>query len=173
VIMKRLLKKVIAILCLVPLFGCGYKMVGKETHLPPGIASLAIPTFSNKTLEPGIEIAFTQAFLGKFIFDRRVKIVERASADAVMEGVVKEFNIFSVSYDASGYAREYRTFVVVDVLVKRRSGEILWHERDLSETSTYRTVQSAVTNEASKQAAIRGIAQSVSERVQGRFFYNF
>jgi outer membrane lipopolysaccharide assembly protein LptE/RlpB len=171
--MTLLLKRVMAVLCLVSLFGCGYKMVGKETHLPPGIASLAIPTFSNKTLEPGIEIVFTQAFLKRFIEDRRVKIVDRSSADAVMEGVVKEFNIFSVAYDASGLAREYRTYVVVDVMVKRRNGEIVWQERDLSETSTYRTVQSAVTNEASKQAAISDIAQSVSERIQGRFFYNF
>ena len=84
------------ILCfsiLVPI-GCGYQMVGKETHVPPGLNSLSIPTFKNQTYEPGIEVPFTQGFLREFIRDRRVHVVERAKADSVLEGKIKSFNIF-------------------------------------------------------------------------------
>ena len=46
----------LTLICFLLLWGCGYQMVGKTTHLPPGLNSIAIPTFKNKTLEPGIEV---------------------------------------------------------------------------------------------------------------------
>ncbi len=76
---------------LVFLWGCGYQLAGKETHLPPGVSSVAIPTLVNQTLEPGIEIVFTQAFLKEFIQDRRVKVVDRREADSILEGIIKSF----------------------------------------------------------------------------------
>ena len=68
------------------LVSCGYQLVGKETHLPPGITSIAVPTFVNQTYEPGIEVPFTQAFLADFIRDRRVTLLEKGKADSVLEG---------------------------------------------------------------------------------------
>jgi len=93
----------VSIFCLVLLVACGYQMVGKETHVPPGLNSIAIPTFKNQTFEPGIEILFTQAFLNEFIQDRRVKVVSRAEADSILEGVVKHFYTSSVAYGNSGF----------------------------------------------------------------------
>ena len=98
-------------LCLVLLWGCGYQLAGKETHLPPGVGSVAIPTLVNQTLEPGIEIDFTQAFLNEFIKDRRVKVVDRKEADSIFEGVIKSLYLLSVSYDKAGFALEYQTIV--------------------------------------------------------------
>ena len=114
-------------------------MVGKETHVPPGLNSIAIPTFVNQTLEPGIEVPFTQAFLREFILDRRVKVVDRKEADSILEGVIKSFNIFSVSYDRSGLVLEYQATVVADLTLKKRTGEILWMEKNFTETRWYRT----------------------------------
>src|SRR4030042_1274983 len=105
----KLIKKILSstsLCCLLLLMGCGYQMVGKETHVPPGINSIAIPTFVNQTFEPGIEVPFTQGFLKEFIQDRRVKVVGRNEADSVLEGVIKSFQIYSVSYDRSGIALE-------------------------------------------------------------------
>ncbi|PIX22028.1 MAG: hypothetical protein COZ69_12140, partial [Deltaproteobacteria bacterium CG_4_8_14_3_um_filter_45_9] len=93
----------VTFLCLFLLMGCGYQMVGKETHVPPGLNSIAIPTFKNQTFEPGIEVPFTQGFLKEFILDRRVKVVDRTGADSILEGIVKSFNIYSVSYDKAGF----------------------------------------------------------------------
>src|SRR4030042_4909250 len=55
--------KVLLTLSMVLLVGCGYQMVGKETHVPPGLNSISIPTFKNQTFEPGIEVQLTQGFL--------------------------------------------------------------------------------------------------------------
>ncbi len=166
-------KKFIPIICVVLLAGCGYQMVGKETHVPPGLTSVAIPTFKNQTFEPGIEILFTQAFLREFIQDRRVNVVSRAEASSVMEGVVKHFRFFSVSYDRSGFALEYQTDVVVDITLKDREGKVLWQEKDFSESAWFRASSSGLLNEANKQLAIQEAGKLVAGRIRNRFFYNF
>lgn len=163
----------ITFLYLFLLVGCGYQMVGKETHLPPGIPSLAIPTFVNQTFEPGIEVPFTQGFLKEFIQDRRVKVVGREEADSVLEGVIKSFQIYSVSYDRSGIALEYQIAVVLDLTLRKKNGEVLWVEKDLSDIRFYRTSTNILLSESNKAAAIQSLARFMAERIRNRFFYNF
>jgi outer membrane lipopolysaccharide assembly protein LptE/RlpB len=166
-------KTILCILCLSQLLGCGYQMVGKETHVPPGLNSVAIPTFINQTFEPGLEIPFTQAFLKEFIQDRRVKVVDRREADSILEGVIKSFELYSVSYDRSGLALEYQTNVVIDLTLKKGTGEILWREKDLTERRWYRASSNVLANETNKAAAIQEAGRFMAERIRNRFFYNF
>ena len=167
------MKQFLVIICIVLLWGCGYKMVGKETHLPPGVSSIAIPTFTSKTLEPGVEVPFTQAFLKEFIRDRRVKVVDRAEADSILEGIIKSFSIYSVSYDRSGYALEYRVNIVIDLTLKKRNGDIIWREKDFLETLTYHASSDVLISEANKADAIQRIGRRMAERIRNRFFYQF
>jgi len=164
---------IITLLCFLLLLGCGYQMVGKETHVPPGLNSIAIPTFKNQTFEPGIEVPFTQAFLREFIRDRRVNVVGRAEADSILEGVIKDFNIYSVSYDKSGFVMEYQTNVLLDLTLRKRTGEVLWVEKDFSETRWFRASSDVLISETNKAAALQQIGRFVAERIRNRFFYNF
>jgi outer membrane lipopolysaccharide assembly protein LptE/RlpB len=168
-IMKRLL----SVFLLMLLCGCGYHLAGKDTHLPPGVTSVAIPTLVNQTLEPGIEIVFTQAFLQEFIRDKRVKVVDRKEADSILEGVIKSFYVYSVSYDKSGYALEYQTVVTMDITLKRKNGEILWQDKDVLEREWYQTNPSVIATEDNRVNAIQQTASSIAERVRNRFYYNF
>jgi outer membrane lipopolysaccharide assembly protein LptE/RlpB len=166
-------KRYLSIASIIIFTGCGYQIVGKETHLPPGVTSVAIPTFANLTFEPGIEVPFTQGFLREFIQDRRVKVLDRGDADSTLEGIIKYFSMGSVSYDKSGFVLEYQTTVILDVTLKKRTGEVIWKESDLSETRWYRASSNVLFNEASKATAIQQIGTFVAERVRNRFFYNF
>jgi outer membrane lipopolysaccharide assembly protein LptE/RlpB len=165
--------KVLLIISIVLLAGCGYQMVGKETHVPSDLNSIAIPTFKNQTFEPGIEVPFTQAFLREFILDRRIKVVDRKQADSILEGVIKSFKIYSVTYDQSGFVIEYQTNVVLDLTLKKRTGEVLWEENNFSERQWYRASSNVLTSEANKAAALREIGVFVAQRIRNRFFYNF
>jgi outer membrane lipopolysaccharide assembly protein LptE/RlpB len=166
-------KNILLTLCLIQFWGCGYQMVGKETHVPPGLNSIAIPTFKNQTFEPGIEVPFTQALLREFILDKRVNVVDRAEADSVLEGVVTFFRMESVSYDNSGFVSEYQATVMLDLILKDRTGKVLWVEKNFSETQWFRAFSSVLTFEASKTVALQNIAGLVAERIRNRFFYNF
>jgi outer membrane lipopolysaccharide assembly protein LptE/RlpB len=163
----------VTFLCLFLLTGCGYQMVGKETHVPPGLNSVAIPTFKNQTFEPGIEVPFTQAFLREFIQDRRVNVVDRAGAESVLEGIIRDFSFYSVSFDKSGFVIEYQTNVILDLTLKDRTGKVLWEEKGFSENRWFRASSSGVTNEAAKQVAIQETGKLAAERLRSRFFYNF
>jgi outer membrane lipopolysaccharide assembly protein LptE/RlpB len=163
----------LSMICLILLVACGYQMVGKETHVPPGLNSIAIPTFKNRTYEPGIEVPFTQAFLREFILDRRVSVVDRAQADSLLEGVITDFRIYSVSYDQSGLVLEYQTTVILDLTLKDRMGKVLWEEKNFSETQWFRASSGVLTNEVNKTVAIQRIGRLVAERLRNRFFYNF
>jgi outer membrane lipopolysaccharide assembly protein LptE/RlpB len=153
--------------------GCGYQLVGKETHVPPGLTSVAIPTFVNQTFEPGIEVSFTQGFLKEFIRERRVKVVDRNEADSILEGVIKNLQIYSVAYDQSGLATEYQTTVLIDLTLRKRTGEILWIEKDISESRWYKVTSGVISSEFSKTTAIQQIGTYVAERIRNRFFYDF
>lgn len=163
----------VTFLCFLLLTGCGYQLVGRETHVPPDLTSVAIPTFANQTLEPGIEVPFTQGFLKEFIRERRVKVLDRKEADSILEGVIKSFQRYSVSYDRSGLATEYQTTVVIDLVLKKKNGETLWVEKDISETRWYKTSSAVLISESSKEAAIQQIGEFIAARVRNRFYYNF
>jgi outer membrane lipopolysaccharide assembly protein LptE/RlpB len=169
----RLCGKIILVFLLFALYGCGYQMAGKSTHLPAGVTSLAIPTFRNQTLEPGIEVPLTQSFLREFMFDGRVKVLSPKEADTILEGIIKTFRIRSVSYNESGLVQEYQVFVTVDLTCTRSSGEILWKDDNLTEIRWYRASFGGVINEASKNSAVQELGKFMAERVKSRFFYNF
>jgi hypothetical protein len=90
-----------------------------------------------------------------------------------LEGIIKDFSIVSVSYDPSGFVLEYRTTVIIDLTLKRRTGEVIWKESDLRETRWYRASSNVLLSEVNKAAAIQQIGTFVAERVRNRFFYNF
>lgn len=160
-------------LCFLFVSACGYQMVGKETHVPPGLRSVAIITFKNLTYEPGIEVPFTQAFLKEFILDGRVRVVDRAQADSILEGAILAFNIYSVSYDLSGHVAEYQTTIILNLTLKDNAGKVLWEQKGFSETQWFRTSSNILTSEANKAAAIQQIGTLVAGRIRNRFFYNF
>jgi outer membrane lipopolysaccharide assembly protein LptE/RlpB len=148
-------------------------MVGKETHIPSGLTSIAIPTFMNQTFESGIEVPLTQGFLREFIQDQRVKVVGRNETDSILEGIIKTFQIYPVSYDRSGIALEYQAYVVVDLTFKKRNGEVLWTEKDLSESRAYRTSYNALISESNRAAAIQYLGRLMAVRIRNRFFFKF
>jgi outer membrane lipopolysaccharide assembly protein LptE/RlpB len=169
----RLCGEIIFVFLLVVLCGCGYQLTGKATHLPAGVTSLAIPTFRNQTLEPGIEVPLTQSFLREFMFDGRVKVLSPKEADTILEGIIKAFRIQSVSYNESGFVQEYQVLVTVELTLTKSSGEILWKDDNLTEVRWYRASFGGVINEASKNSAVQELGKFMAERVKSRFFYNF
>jgi hypothetical protein len=74
------------------LSGCGYSLAGKGNFLPDYIATIAIPSFTNRTDRVAIEEVFTRKVVEEFTARGRYKIqAEETGADAVLEGVVVSF----------------------------------------------------------------------------------
>jgi hypothetical protein len=147
--------------------GCGYSLEGMRTSLPQEVRTIAIPTMTNRTVEPGIENIFTRAAIREFNLDGRLKVVPKARADSLLEGSIQDFYISSISYDAAGLVLAYRARVTLGVILRRiDTGEILWEAPSIQETQEYRVASSVQTNEARKRLAIVQIAEVVAETVR-------
>jgi hypothetical protein len=72
--------------------GCGYSLAGRGNFLPDYIATIAIPTFANRSDRVSIEDVFTRKVVEEFTARGRYKIqAEEAGADAVLDGTVVSF----------------------------------------------------------------------------------
>ena len=80
------------LVALVALPGCGYSLAGKGNFLPEYIATIAIPTFANRSDRMSVEEVFTRKVVEEFTARGRYKIrAQEAGADAVLEGTVVSF----------------------------------------------------------------------------------
>lgn len=78
---------------LVLLSGCAtYHLGHYKRSLPGGYDRIAIPMFSNKTAEVGIESFFTKALKMEFERSELATVTSKNDAQVILEGVVKTVN---------------------------------------------------------------------------------
>ncbi len=73
------------VFCLLLLTSCGYRFSAPNASLPGGIKAARVPMFINRTAEPGVEMAFTQAARDQL--DRAGRL-GGPDAEAVLEGTI-------------------------------------------------------------------------------------
>jgi len=156
------------------LWGCGYRLEGRETSLPPEIQTIAVPTLANQTLEAGIENVFTTALVREFNRDRRLRLVRAKEGDSILRGSIQDFSVSSVTYDDAGFVVEYRVEVTMEVSLRRvDTDEVLWQTGPIREIETYRATSNVLTNEARKREAVEQIARELAETVHDRIVDRF
>jgi len=83
---------------------CAYNFSGVKRKLPGGHDRIFVPIFKNSSIEPGIEVYFTNAFIREFNRSRAAKITDKADAQVKIEGIIDVLNYESAAPDRS--ARE-------------------------------------------------------------------
>jgi hypothetical protein len=124
----------IAVLLLFAGFTDCYKPV-TNSGLPKNIKVVAVPAFQfeAKGLRYRVESRFTES-VGREIIRRGngLKVQgERAGADAVLEGTIRDFSFSGVLLDREGRARVYEVTIVVAVTIRDlRDGKILYDNQN-------------------------------------------
>ncbi|NWF54855.1 MAG: LptE family protein [Syntrophaceae bacterium] len=156
------------------LAGCGYQLRGKETNLPPGIHSVAIPIFANRTDQTGVETDVTQALTAKFISSKRLSVATRESADALLTGTVKSFTITPVAVTTSiQVSVEYRATLTVEFTFQgTKDGKVFFRE-EMSDWRNYPVESDLNATEQNKREAIRRISFLLAERVYEQILGGF
>ena len=119
--MKRVFRTSALVLTLLSVSGFGecYKPVTKS-EMPAHIKTVAVPAFQNNALRFKIEHRFTEAVMKELIHrghGLRVQS-EREGADAVIDGVVKNFGFSGVLLDDKGRARIFEVTITAAVTVR-------------------------------------------------------
>ena len=103
--------------------GCAGYQLG--SMLPPDIKTVHVPTFTNRTNEPLVEVATTRATIEELQRDGSLRVVSAADADVLLLVTVTRFDLSPLAFDSTRrtLANEYRLTMTADVTLQRRGTE--------------------------------------------------
>lgn len=170
-----------------------YRFGTGERTLPPGVKTVAIPQFKNRTMETGVENYFTNAMRDQFHRHPVGRITSPEYADAIIQGTIIGVNYTPGAKQTSGssgqflpqqsvLAAEYRVLVTCEVKVIQRSdNKVLWGGTFTGE-NTYAAPQVTLTglntvnplyNLSARRSNIHTIATQITEEAFNRMTESF
>jgi outer membrane lipopolysaccharide assembly protein LptE/RlpB len=121
---RRLRKAWPAALILALTAACGYHLRGTGSSLPPGIKTMSIPVFKNRTTRYELDLKLTRAVIDEMVARGKVAVAaDPGRADAVLEGEVLSFSETPVAFTGQARADRYTITVTAKVLLRERATE--------------------------------------------------
>ena len=112
------------VVALVLLAGCGYGF--KSGQVREGLDTVGVAFFENRSTEPDLEVALTEAVIRLLIEDRTLRIADEQVSDAILYGTIRRYTFGEAFFGADRQAEEYRIDIDVEVqMVDRRSGQTI------------------------------------------------
>ncbi len=147
--------------------GCGPYRLG--TTLPANLQTVYVPTFENKTFQPGIEVDVTNAVITRFRQDGNLRPVSKDQADTILEGVITDWNRRVLGYtgDDENEVEEYRLYVTAVITFKELStGEVLIKgQRVRGYTDFYVEADLPTEEEDARPKAFKDLARRIVDQV--------
>lgn len=101
--------------------GCGYRLRGTVSSLPPGIKTLSVPMFKNQTTRFELDVKLTRAVINELVSRGKVTLgTDPAAADAVLEGEITDFRATPIGFSGGNQADTYNVTVMAKVALKVR-----------------------------------------------------
>ena len=102
--------------------GCGYRLRGTGSSLPPAIRTVSVPVFKNLTTRYELDVKLTRAVIDELVARGRVSVAaDPAAADAVLEGEITGFTANPIGFTGAGQADRYALTVTAKVTLKERA----------------------------------------------------
>ena len=77
--------------------GCGYTT---QSSLDDNYQTIFVSAFENVSREYDLQAPLTNAIIRKFLNDTRLEVVSYDDADLVLEGVITDYSLKGLTYDA-------------------------------------------------------------------------
>jgi hypothetical protein len=121
---------------------CGYMLVGSGA-LPPGIRTIRVPVFENRTTRFELDIKLTRAVINELVSRGKIQVTTDADkADAVLEGRILDFIVNPIAFSNQRTADRYDVLVVVDVTLKEtKSGRVIYANPSFNYKTDYQVPQ--------------------------------
>jgi len=102
--------------------GCGYRLRGTGSSLPPRIKTLSVPMFKNQTTRFELDVKLTRAVINELVARGKVAIgADPAASDAVLEGEITGFTANPIGFSGANQADKYSITVTAKVTLRDRS----------------------------------------------------
>jgi hypothetical protein len=159
----------IAVLC----GACGYRF-GGQTGFPGDSDRLFVKIFENRTQETGVENVVTAALLSELTLRKTHGLASGIDhADVVLNGVVEEVVIRTISTRNKDTAGERRVTVSVDLKLEKQDGSVVWAAKRLTDEEGYPVDADKEHTDQNRRNAIRVLSQRIAEKVVNRMSDDF
>ena len=141
--------------------------------MPSGIKSLFVAILENGTSETGVENIITNDLIYEFTRSRKVVLVSRENADAILSGVVTSIRVEAISHRETHTSLERRVKLQVDLKLTDPEGSVIWSAEGISANESYDVMQDKPATEHNKRNAISELSKRLAESVYNRITDNF
>ena len=144
-----------------------YKPVTKN-QLPSRIKTVAVPAFQNNALRYKVESRFTGAVVDELIRRGRGLRVQgdREGADAVIEGIIKNFYFAGVLLDDKGRARIFEVTIEAAVTVRDQTeNRVLYDNQSYVFRGEYEFANDPRNFFSEEDPAVQRMARSFAESI--------
>jgi outer membrane lipopolysaccharide assembly protein LptE/RlpB len=156
--------------------GCGYHVVGNAAHLPPGIATLAVPAFTTHVLNFHTEATFQQAIVRELNSRTRYRVISKddPDADATLHGTILTETVAPLTFDAtSGETSSYLVTITAKVTLSDHSGRELYVNPALSYHEQYQSTADLRSFIQEGSPAVTRISQDFARAVVSDILESF
>jgi hypothetical protein len=164
----KLLSLALLLLSLAP--ACGYRVVGSEPVSPgKSRATLAIPPFENRSMQPGLETVFANDMIRVFQESKVFQVKPgEAKADYVLLGTIKTLEHSSTAYLDIERSLIRRATIAVEIkLQDNRTNKVVWKNVETIK-SDYVANLSYGIGEATRDQGIRQASVRLAQRVNDK-----
>jgi hypothetical protein len=128
--------------------------------------TLAVPLFTNRSTEVGLEAIMADALIRTFAQTRAVKVTPyEDGADLVLDGKVQSVDNTSVAYSSVTQSTVRRVTVRVDLTLRQRdNGKVLWKDTQILQED-YVVDPSYQAGEVTRAEGLRRAAVNMAQRV--------
>jgi hypothetical protein len=153
-------------LCLNGVFGCGYTLVGAPPSGSATRIAIVVPPVLNQAREPGLEHRMTAALRRAVMQHPRLYLAADVLASHHLQGTVKRFQVFAVSFDESDNVVQYRIESATRIRLVQRDAEAPALEQEISAWAEYLVSPSGSVREnvAARTAAIHRLAEQFADK---------
>lgn len=151
---------------------CGYQLEGGG-YINKDVTRVAVKVLENNTSETGADVIFTNALIREILQKTDTKVVDEATATAVIEGTIKSVTFAALSRASAESVIERGIAATMDIQMVNKEGEEIWSAMNLRSTESYTTSQDTVADEGNKGTALEKIAARSAERIVSRMLSNF
>jgi len=171
---RRRFAEMAAIIILLIVGACGYRVRTSTGNLPYGMQSLGIPTFRNLTSQYRIEQVISGALLKEFSLRTKARINSSSSGvDAVLLGEINNVNSVPVAFGSQKdgsqtFGSAYLVTVQMAVrLVRVKDSAIIWQDEHLIFRERYVLNHSVRDFFSEENPALERLARSFAASLAG------
>jgi hypothetical protein len=154
---------------------CGYHVTGTTNLLPKTVRTIAVPAFSNVTINYKLTDLLSEAVTREFISRTKYHITaDPQQADASLQGTITQISTFPTVYDPVTFrAANVEIHVNMHIRLVDRNGKVLFDRAGMDARERYEVSVDPKVYFDESENALRRLSRDVAKTIVSAILENF